>query len=164
MEKLNFQYIVGDESYCPYDINTIQFLAKNEHGTELLSKFYNLYESIYGRYLNPSHASIDLLMHHLNNKFLSEYNENDRFDFYNQSGRNGLFINEYNELMDNISTMATQFKFRKIGHEKLDFLTPSNHQDGCALYSSTLSKLGMEETLNTFVDIPQPIRDNFYYK
>jgi hypothetical protein len=75
-----------------------------------------------------------------------------------------FFTDEYNELMDHISTMASQFKFRKIGYEKLDFLTPLNHQDGCALHSSTLSKAGMEATLNTFIDINQPIRNNFYYK
>lgn len=157
--EVKLKSLVGNESFCPFNRNTFDFISESRNGKNLLERIHTLYSRLNYHLSSPGNSFSRNVVYELNCQYTHHKpSENSLFAF---ALHDMELKREYDLYFAELSAIATSQKFRLIDHS---VIAQMELFDQVTLTSDRLTEKGMKTTINTISNFPEKLLGNLIYK
>jgi len=157
--KINIKEITGSRQFCPFNIDSFEYLSGCERGNDLLEELYMLYEEISYSFSSPGNSFQRNVIYELNRPF--NYGRPVDFSLFNSIKDNMILMEKYNKILQGLYNLLNKIRFRQIDYL---ILAEISSELEITLTSDWLTIEGLSMTLDTFENIPEDLRDKIKFE
>ncbi|PJE45745.1 MAG: hypothetical protein CUR34_12985 [Sediminibacterium sp.] len=152
--NINIKELVSNHFFCPFNIDSYNYLYGCKEGKILLYKLNLLYDKIYYSFSSPGNSFQRNIIYELNRQF--NYGSPVDGSLFNSISDNIILLERYKSIFEGLYNLLTKHQFRQLDEIKLEKLKSAVD---ITITSDWLTIDGLSRTLGTFENIQDEVRD-----
>lgn len=157
--EIKIKSLVGNESLCPFNGATFDFVSQCPKGKSLLDRIDALYMQINHPFSSPGNSFLRNVVYELNYQYT--YHKPSKKSLFAFAARDPELKREYDLCFSELSAIASLHKFRILDLSIIEQIESLNQ---VVLTSDWLTEEGMKATINTIDNFPPQLLDEVIYK
>ncbi len=150
----NIKELVSNPFFCPFNIDSYNYLYSCKEGKILLYKLYLLYDEISYSFSSPGNSFQRNIIYELNRPF--NYGSPLDGSLFSTISKNIILLERYNSIFEGLYNLLSKHKFRQLDEIKLEKLKSAVD---ITITSDWLTIDGLSRTLDTFENIKDELRE-----
>ncbi|WP_439506239.1 hypothetical protein [Sediminibacterium sp.] len=152
--NINIKELVSNPFFCPFNIDSYNYLYGCKEGKILLYKLYLLYDEISYSFSSPGNSFQRNVIYELNRPF--NYGSPVDGCLFNSINNNTILLERYNSIFEGLYNLLNNHQFRQLDHSILEKISS---EYAITITSDWLTIEGLSKTLDTFENIQDDLRD-----